>query len=387
VRRAELILYVLLIVGEVAWAAFVPLGPVFERRFDLSATQTGALLSAASVAILVVSLPAGVLADRFGARRLTVVGTVTMAAGMFAQAAPGFWSLLGARGVFGIGFGMVWSAGVALLAQVVPPARRSAALALTITLAAVGMMVGPAYAGTLVDTVGTGWPFAVLGALSVAAAAALMASPAASGRGDGPAALQLGAALRAAGREPLILGALVCMALPGFVNNAVNLLVPLQLDHLGVSTTATGLAYSLAAVLFVLESAFVSRRAARLATLRVGAAGALVLAAVHVLPLVVAGSAALVVFLCLRTPANALLLPVSVPLAVRGAERAGIGRGTVIGLLNAAWATAATAGPLAAGAVADVAGTKAAYAGAVVIALGCAAWLARPRVAVPMHVD
>jgi hypothetical protein len=59
----------------------------------------------------------------------------------------------------------------------------------------------------------------------------------------------------------------------------------------------------------------------------------------------------------------------------------------VIGLLNTTWAAAATAGPLAAGAVADVAGTNAAYAGAVVIALACAAWLVRPRTAIPMHVD
>jgi hypothetical protein len=98
-------------------------------------------------------------------------------------------------------------------------------------------------------------------------------------------------------------------------------------------------------------------------------------------------SAVLIVFLCLRTPANALLLPVSVPLAVKGAEEAGIGRGTVIGLLNGVWALAATTGPLVAGAVADVAGPSVAYAGAGTLALLCAAWLARARAPVRIRVD
>jgi hypothetical protein len=140
-----------------------------------------------------------------------------------------------------------------------------------------------------------------------------------------------------------------------------------------------GLAYSVAAVLFVVQSGLVSRRAARLATLRVGAIGALVMATVHVLPLVATTSAVLIVFLCLRTPANALMLPVSVPLAVRGAEQAGIGRGSVIGMLNGVWALSATTAPLVAGVVADVAGTTTAYAGLVALAAGCAVWLARAR--------
>ena len=124
-RRAELLLYVLIVVGEGAWAAFVPLGPLYEDRFDLSATETGVLLGAASIAILLVSPPAGVLADRFGARRLTIAGTLLMSVATIAQGvATHYGWLLAGRVAFGIGFGVLWSAGLAFLAQVVPPSRR-----------------------------------------------------------------------------------------------------------------------------------------------------------------------------------------------------------------------------------------------------------------------
>ena len=97
VRRAELLLYVLIVVGEGAWAAFVPLGPVYEDRFDLSATETGVLLGAAGIAILLVSPPAGVLADRFGARRLTIAGTLLMSVATIAQGVATHYGWLLAR--------------------------------------------------------------------------------------------------------------------------------------------------------------------------------------------------------------------------------------------------------------------------------------------------
>ena len=293
-RRAELLLYVLIVVGEGAWAAFVPLGPVYEERFDLSATETGLLLGAASIAILLVSPPAGVLADRFGARRLTIAGTLLMSVATIAQGvAPHYATLLVGRVAFGIGFGVLWSAGLAFLAQVVPPSRRSGALALTMTLAAVGTMIGPGYSGLLVEPLGTGWTFGVAGAICLAAAVGLALTPATREAHEVRHHAPIGQTARAMVRQPLVLGGLVCIALPGLVNNGANLLVPLQLDDNGTSTAVVGACFSASALIFVAGSWTFARSGARFATLRVGAVGALVLAGVLLIPLLTTASAAL----------------------------------------------------------------------------------------------
>jgi MFS family permease len=385
VRRAELLLYVLIVVGEGAWAAFVPLGPVYEDRFDLSATETGVLLGAASIAILLVSPPAGVLADRFGARRLTIGGTLLMSVATIAQGvAPHYATLLVGRVAFGLGFGVLWSAGLALLTQVVPPARRPGALALTMTLAAVGTMIGPGYSGLLVEPLGTGWTFGLAGAVCLVAALGLAFTPATREAHEARHHTPVGQTARRMVREPLVLGGLVCIALPGLVNNGVNLLVPLQLDDNGTSTAVVGACFSASALIFAAGSFGFARSGARFATLRVGAVGSLVLAAVLFIPLLTTASAALLAFIVVRSFANTGLFPLAMPLAVEGAERAGIGRGAVLGIVNASWALAATLGPIVAGVIADAAGARTAYAGGIVLGVVAAVWLARAdrRVAV-----
>jgi len=77
-----------------------------------------------------------------------------------------------------------------------------------------------------------------------------------------------------------------------------------------------------------------------------------------------------------RSLANTGLFPLAMPLAVEGAERAGIGRGAVLGIVNASWALAATIGPILAGAIADAAGARTAYAGGIALGVAGAVWLA-----------
>ena len=71
-RRPYLLFYALIFLDEVALLALVPLLPSYTRAYHLSSVQAGALLAAASLAIVVASVPAGRLSDRFGARRVTL---------------------------------------------------------------------------------------------------------------------------------------------------------------------------------------------------------------------------------------------------------------------------------------------------------------------------
>ena len=60
------------------------------------------------------------------------------------------------------------------------------------------------------------------------------------------------------------------------------------------------------------------------------------------------------------------------PLAADGAERAGVGQGVAMGLLSVSWGIGALVGPVATGAVAQVASDAVAFALAGVLALAAA---------------
>ena len=94
-RPVVLLLFAAVFVGEAMWSAIVPLIPEFAHRFSLSPLESGFLLASASVAILVVSIPAGVVGERFGVRRVTLVALAVIAlsdAGRASPAPSGSWS-------------------------------------------------------------------------------------------------------------------------------------------------------------------------------------------------------------------------------------------------------------------------------------------------------
>jgi MFS family permease len=67
------------------------------------------------------------------------------------------------------------------------------------------------------------------------------------------------------------------------------------------------------------------------------------------------------------------------PLAAAGADRADVGRGAVLGLLNLVWGLAATTGPLVAGALAESSGDTTAYLLMIATCLAAGTWMLAAR--------
>jgi MFS family permease len=354
----RLLMYGLILASAAAQFALVPVMPVYAHRLGLSGFQQGLVLGATGLASLAVSVPAGTLSDRFGARRITLAAGVLMAAATFGQALAGsFPALLAARLAFGAGYGVVWTAGLCWLAAGAAGPR---ALGGSVASAGVGGVAGPAVSGALTQHLGLAVPLLATGAgfaLITAGLAALRVAP-------GPATPRRQArpaSLRAAVRDRGVIGAAAAVVTAGLSTGACALLVPAQLHLAGAASGQIGLAFAAAGILFAAGSALTTAAGRRAVTLPVTCAGMLALTAALALGVLSTAPVILIVMLCAATAARSVLWTVSYPLAAEAAGRRGIGLGATVGLLNGIWAATAVLGPLGAGLAAQHLGGRAAF--------------------------
>ena len=375
-RRSVLPIYALILLETLVWIAIVPLAPTFSDELQLSGVETGMILAAASLAALVVAFPLGLVADRFGSRRVTIASAFLFTAATFGQGlADDFWSVLLARAAFGVAFGALWGAGASWLSDSLSDARRPKALGATVTVGGIGFTAGPVFAGVLADRYGIGTPFLLVAvAAAVVTASLVVLAPATPTR---PPTQRLREMLGVARRDELVLAGIAIIALIGLVGGGVNLLVPLQLRDNGVSAGEIGLLFSAASAVYTVASAIVARMGARSATLRVGGTAALLTGLSIVLVLLSSSTPAAVAFVLLRAPFWATMDTIIYPLGAEGAHRSSLGRGSVMGLLTVGWAVASTSGPLLAGGIADALGERAAYAVMIGVCGACGLWLLR----------
>src|ERR1700750_2359330 len=128
-------------------------------RHDLSAGLDGLewTVNAYTLTFAVLLLTGAALGDRYGRRRLMVIGIMVFTAGSAASAlAPGIGALIAARSVQGVGAAIVTPLTVTLIASVTPPQRRGMALGLWGATAGLGAALGPVIGGGVAPR--AAWP-------------------------------------------------------------------------------------------------------------------------------------------------------------------------------------------------------------------------------------
>jgi MFS family permease len=358
--------------------AIVPLLPEYARRFGLSSFDQGLLLSATAFSTLAVSVPAGTLADRFGARRLTIGAGYLMAVAMVAQAvSPTFSWLLVARLVFGAGYGVVWTAGIAWLASASPDGT---GLGGTVAASGIGGIVGPVLAGALGQWFGLASPWWVGAGAFVLLSVTISALKVPVFVTEST-ELRFRSALGGMARNRSIVAATAAVIAAGLTWSVAYLLVPGQLHSDGVGAGTTGLILAAAAFVYIIGSAATNSFGSRAIRAKVVLAGIVALGLIFAPAVVSSAPVALAVVLCGSAVARSVLWTVAYPLAAKGAEQRGLGLGVVMGVLQAIWAATAVVSPLLAGAAAGTAGPPVIYALTILATLGivsfAVAWMLR----------
>jgi MFS family permease len=372
-RRLLPLIAVVVAVDTMLYAALTPLLPHFADEFGLSKARAGVLVAAYAAGALIGGLPGGFAAARLGARRAVLVGLAGMGIASIGFAfADSFWTLFAARLVQGMGSAFTWAGAFAWLLAAAPRERRGELLGTAMGAAVFGALFGPVV-GAAAALLGRAVVFCSLAGLSVVLAVwaiRLADSP--------PAEQPSAAALARAMRNRQFGGGLALMALPSLLFGILSVLGPLHLSSAGWGAAAIGAVWLVGAAIETVQAPLVGRL-----TDRRGAA----------LPVRLALSAGVVVSLGLATGARPLVYaPLIVAAAIaygvlftpafsliaNGAESAGLAQGLGFGVMNAAWAVGAVAGPALGGAIATATGDSVPF---VLAALLCAAalFVVRPR--------
>ena len=358
--RVIVLVYVALFVAELSWSGVTPLIPSYIEQYGLTDFAGGMVLSIASFGILVISIPAGMVTRLISPRTLTLGSMATIAIAGYAMAlAPGYWAILVARLIFGLGFGTLY---VSMTAWLDDAAGNESArvLALTTSIVGVAATVSPAYAGWVADTWGLSAPFVGLAVITTLLFVLLLFDRSGTGLRKDPAP-PLRDLMHAARSDPGLLTMLLLTVAAAVVWMTADLLVPLRLDDGGYGVAAIGIAFSVSAVVFVLASAITAKYADRWTRPRFAAWWTAALAVVTMIPAVLVGVPAVLVFLIGASVTTGVVVALTYPFGLLAVARGAVTVAVMSALANIIWAVSGMAGPTVGGAFAEWAGDQVAF--------------------------
>jgi len=140
-----------------------------SAEFGVPAADWGILLASFLVGAGLGQVPAGLLARRYGPRRIALAGVLLLGlAGLAAAAAPTFGLLVAARGVGGVGAALFFSPAIGLVGDLQPASRRGLIVGVFSSAFSAGAALGVFASAILVPEIGWRGALALGGALLLA---------------------------------------------------------------------------------------------------------------------------------------------------------------------------------------------------------------------------
>ncbi|HEV2316822.1 MAG TPA: MFS transporter [Thermoplasmata archaeon] len=199
-RRATIVLIGLRVFYAYNWFDIGPALPRLGEEFSVGPAAWGVLLASFFIGAGILQVPAGLLAARWGTRRVAVLGAALLGVSALAASfAPNFESLVVLRGVSGAGAGLFFSPAIALVASLHREGQRGVPVGVFSSAYSAGAGLGVLATSLLIPLLGWRGSLAVGGLVMLGLLATTVWIPSEAGapppRRD-PAAIVIPAALR-----------------------------------------------------------------------------------------------------------------------------------------------------------------------------------------------
>ena len=227
---------------------FSPLLPSIQKEFGMSYTQLGFFTGLYGLLAMLLSVPAGVSAKRFGEKRVLGIGLLGVAAGsVLLGEAWSFESAVTFRGLTIFGYRFAFVSVLIAVALTAPASLRGRTMGVLGATSSLASVVGAPLGGVLVGEFG--WRLAILGYAAMAVLGAtvfwLFYRPTADDPGSVTAHATHSAGSRSAFRSPVVWMLALVVGLGGFGQFTVTYFVPSVANALyGLDAKAAGLIIS-----------------------------------------------------------------------------------------------------------------------------------------------
>ena len=148
--------------------------PSIQRDLGIGISELEWIVTAYALSFAVFLLTGGKLADRYGRRRVFLIGLTVFTLSSLACGLAGSAGLLiGARAVQGVGAALMMPATLSIISAVFPPRERGAAIGIWAGVSAMALAIGPLIGGLLTEKVNWNWIFYInvpVGAFGIVAA-------------------------------------------------------------------------------------------------------------------------------------------------------------------------------------------------------------------------
>jgi MFS family permease len=349
-RRITLGVGLAMFVDAALYLAVLPLLPHYADRFHLSTPGVALVVASYPAATPLVSLACIPLVPRIGGRRIALASGLVMTSATIVFAfAPNAETLVAARFLQGLASGTVWTASMAWVTHNAPPDKRGRESGIVMGMLSAGSIAGP-LVGAFASWAGTEPAFLVVAVISALSVAVTASAPVGGAMQAGQ---RVRASMSAALRQPFARAAVAMALIDTIVFGTIDLLVPLDLGHLGTSTAVIAAALTSGALLGAVVGPAGGRLVDRIGAGPVGLATAIIIAAFPIILAFGLSRGGLLGSLVVGGPVFAVAASAMYPLASAGADRAQIPHVTVTGILGASWAVGFAVAPVAASIIAS----------------------------------
>lgn len=350
-RQLLLVVSALIFLDVVFFTALSPILPHYRGALHLSKSDIGILSGAYALGSLVVALPAGLLASKFGPRKVVFCGLALLAvASTLFGGAGSLFILEGTRLLQGVAGALLWSGGLTWLLSSSPASRRGEALGIAVGAGVLGSLVGPAIGGAAV-AFGTGPVFTATVLVSLGFAVVVSGIPDASLANHTEISQTMSRL-----RRPPILEGFVVLFIPASCFGLLAVIAPLKLASLGAPAGMIAAVFMTTAFIEAVLGPIAGRASDRVGRQRPYAVGLAICGAALLLLALAPSLAMSVTALLVSSFGGVLCVTPGMAFLSDNALRLSLHQGMAVAISNMAWSSGQAAGGILAGVLSSWAG-------------------------------